>query len=241
MINRAIPIVTAAVLLAACASKQPDAELANARSAIVEAQSANADAVAPNRLTSAQNKLAKAQILANDGEEDKARRLAQESRADANAALAAATEARAESAEAQLDVTVAEKSALEAQLAAMQAQQTTRGYEVTLGDVLFETDSATLTLAGRDRVTRIANYLRAYPGEAVIIEGHADATGDAAYNRRLSRQRAEAVASSLLGLGIATPRIVYTGLGESSPIASNATSVGRQLNRRVDVIFVDRG
>ncbi|MGF1553482.1 MAG: OmpA family protein [Paracoccaceae bacterium] len=112
---------------------------------------------------------------------------------------------------------------------------------VTLGDVLFETDRATLTTEGLARVSEIAAYLQANPGEAVVIEGHADARGASAYNQALSERRAETVASVLLAQGIATPRLVYTGLGEDSPIASNDTPFGQSLNRRVEVVFVDRG
>lgn len=241
MITRSIAVLAACGLFAACASDPPNTELAQARGAIVEAQAANADAVAPDSLTSAQQKLAKAEMLADDGKEDEARLLAQEARADANASLAAAKQRKAESTEQELAATEAEKAALAAQLAEMQAKETERGYVVTLGDVLFATDSADLTLAGRERVAQIVSYLRANPGEAVIIEGHTDAIGDAAYNQQLSEARAETVTSVILSSGIATPRVVFTGLGESAPVASNATSVGRQLNRRVDVIFVDRG
>lgn len=131
-------------------------------------------------------------------------------------------------------------AAAQTRLEEMEAKKTERGYIVTLGDVLFEIDSAALTPAGLQRVTRIADYLRTNPGDAVVIEGHADARGDAAYNQSLSEARAESVAAVLAGEGIATPRIVYTGVGESSPIASNTTPSGRQRNRRVEVIFVDR-
>ena len=241
MYMRAVSITAACSLLAARAGDPPEAELTHARAAMVEAQAADAGSVAPERLTSAQEKLAKARLLAEDGEYDDARILAGEARAEANAALAAAKESQAETAEIELTAAQVEYAALEARLAEMEARQTERGYVVTLGDVLFETDSAALTPAGVQRVARVASYLRADPGVAVVIEGHADARGAAGYNQGLSEARAETVATALLAEGIATPRIVYTGLGESSPIASITTPLGRQLNRRVEVIFVDRG
>lgn len=241
----ALPILGAGFLLAACASDPPIAELTAADAAVAEAQRANAGTVAPTSLASASQKLARAHILADDGEEEKARLLAVEARAEANEALAAAIAERAADTEAALSASTNQNAELSARVAKLEseleAKQTERGLVVTIGDVLFATDSTRLTGAGLERVARIATYLRMNPGQVVVIEGHADATGDAAYNQMLSEKRAEAVAAALIGEGIETPRIVYSGLGESSPIATNATATGRQMNRRVEVIFVDRG
>lgn len=229
--------VSLTALVAACAGDPPRQSLAAADSAVTEAQRAGAGQAAPQLMSSAQEKLTLAKVKAEEGEMDQARALAAEARADANAALA---EVQGE----EIAGAKAEVAALEAQvnglMEELEAKETQRGQVVTLGDVLFSTDQAALTPEGVARVQEIAAVLRADPGQAVVIEGHADSTGDSAYNVALSERRAESVTEALLAAGVQTPRIVYTGAGENSPIASNATELGRQLNRRVEVVFVDR-
>lgn len=231
-----------ALALAACSAEKPTQQLAAAESAVYDAQRSGAGETAPDTLTRAQQKLARAQLLAEEGEVEEAKLLAAEARADAEAARSAAKSSDAAMAEYEAAQAKAEAAILaEANselMAELEAKETARGAVVTLGDVLFRTDSARLTPAGMDKVVEIAQVLRADPGQAVVIEGHADATGASAYNQALSEQRAESVAAALLSSGVQTPRIVFSGAGEDSPIASNATPLGRQLNRRVEVIFV---
>ena len=231
-------LAAAALSVAACGGDRPISALAEAEAAVAEAERADAAAYAPLEMRAARENLTAANLEAEDGDEDNARDLAQRATADANAALAVASQARATQAETALAVTQAENTELRAEL---QGEQTSRGYVVSLGDVLFETDQAQLTPAGLERILGISDYLRANPGQAVVIEGHADSRGSPAYNQQLSEARAQAVTNALLAQGVATPRIIYSGAGEMSPIASNATATGRQMNRRVDVIFVDRG
>lgn len=233
----AAAVASIGVLAAACASPEaPTAQLAAANNAVQEAQQAGAGQNSPALMSAAQNKLAKAQLLAEEGEIEEARLLAAEARADAQEALATVESREAAALEMQAASLEAENAALMQEL---EARETERGAVVTLGDVLFRTDSASLTPAGLEKVAEIAQVLRADPGQAVVIEGHADSTGESSYNVALSEQRAEAVTAALMQDGIRTPRIMYTGLGENSPIATNATPLGRQLNRRVEVIFVD--
>jgi outer membrane protein OmpA-like peptidoglycan-associated protein len=72
----------------------------------------------------------------------------------------------------------------------------------------------------------------------LTLQGHCDSTGSAAYNQKLSRLRTEAVSRLLDSLlQPAKPEIQLAGFGESQPLAANATEPGRQLNRRVEIIF----
>lgn len=75
------------------------------------------------------------------------------------------------------------------------------------------------------------------PSLGIVIEGHTDSTGDAAFNLQLSERRAEAVADWLTAAGVDATRIRAVGFGESEPIADNSTSAGRALNRRVEFEF----
>ncbi len=70
------------------------------------------------------------------------------------------------------------------------------------------------------------------------IDGHTDNTGNAARNMSLSTARANSVRDYLIGKGIAANRLRAQGFGQNSPIDTNATSEGRQNNRRVEIIEV---
>ena len=114
------------------------------------------------------------------------------------------------------------------------------GTGYALDAVTFETGSATLTATSSAQLDQLAAVLTAFPTAAVSIEGHTDNTGDAAANKTLSGQRAEAVKSALVSKGIAADRIAATGFGQEKPIASNDTEEGRAKNRRVEIVVTKR-
>lgn len=70
----------------------------------------------------------------------------------------------------------------------------------------------------------------------MTIEGHTDSIGSEVYNDDLSIRRAKATERVLLEHGIDAERLDALGLGESTPLADNATKEGRRQNRRVEVI-----
>lgn len=104
-------------------------------------------------------------------------------------------------------------------------------------DILFATDSTNVSNASRGDLSTLANSINRYPNTTVNVVGHTDSVGDAAYNYDLSQRRAQAVTSVLMNAGVSPQRIRATGRGEDSPVATNATAQGRQLNRRVDIII----
>lgn len=126
---------------------------------------------------------------------------------------------------------------LEAELAALEAKQTDRGLVMTLGGIVFETDKAVLKPGAMDSIDRLAEFLEQHPERTVRIEGHTDSTGSPEHNLALSQQRAEAVRDELIARGISQDRIQAIGRGETTPIASNQTAAGRQLNRRVEIVI----
>lgn len=128
-------------------------------------------------------------------------------------------------------------SDLDAQLRALQAQRTSRGMVVTIGDVLFDVDRAEIKPGGAHQLDQLGALLLRYPTQKALIEGHTDSTGSSAHNQRLSQQRADAVRAHLLGMGIASDRVESRGAGEAAPVASNASQDGRQRNRRVEIIL----
>jgi outer membrane protein OmpA-like peptidoglycan-associated protein len=112
---------------------------------------------------------------------------------------------------------------------------------LTLGDVLFDTDRAELKRGAIRNLQRLVAFLGEHPERAVLIEGHTDSTGSATYNLDLAGRRARAVRTFLLEGGIARKRVIAEGYGESYPVASNASSGGRQQNRRVEVVILEPG
>ena len=74
----------------------------------------------------------------------------------------------------------------------------------------------------------------------IVLQGHTDDIGTAAYNQALSQQRVQNIRQILVKAGIASKRIVTKAWGENKPIASNHNIEGQQLNRRVDVLLTNR-
>jgi len=134
-----------------------------------------------------------------------------------------------------------ETEGLEQQLAELQAEETERGWVMTLSDVLFDFDRAELNPGAASTIDRLARFLEENPDRIIAIEGHTDSSGSATYNRELSRQRAEAVRQALVDRGISSSRIEIRALGEEFPVATNDTDAGRQLNRRVEIVLSDPG
>lgn len=116
-------------------------------------------------------------------------------------------------------------------------RQTERGPMLTVDDVLFDFEAASLRPEARRIVSQAVRYLKDNPDRMALIEGHTDNTGEADYNQYLSDARTGSVSKALQLAGIAEDRIVEKGFGESQPIASNSTLDGRQKNRRVEIVF----
>ncbi len=105
-------------------------------------------------------------------------------------------------------------------------------------EVSFDFNSAALKPAFTRTLDKVANILQRYPRSSIRIIGHTDNVGSAAYNQRLSEDRANAVAWNLEDSGLNPQRISTEGRGESQPRASNDSEAGRQLNRRVEMLIV---
>ena len=74
----------------------------------------------------------------------------------------------------------------------------------------------------------------------VQVEGHTDAVGSDAYNQRLSERRSKSVVEYLASHGVSRSRLVAKGLGESNPVDTNDTALGRARNRRTEFTILDR-
>ena len=131
-----------------------------------------------------------------------------------------------------------ELRSLKSQVADLQAQQTGRGWVLTLrNDLLFDSGGATLKPGAQRVVDNLAQLMRRQPDRDIAIEGFTDSAGSIETNRKLSAGRAAAVKSALVARGIEPGRIDSRGYGPAFPVASNDTSTGRQLNRRVEIVI----
>lgn len=121
--------------------------------------------------------------------------------------------------------------------APLELTTTARGPALTIEDVLFDFEEASLRPEANSLIRQAAEYLQENPDRIAIVEGHTDHTGDKRYNQMLSDARSESVKQKLLRFGVAEKRIKTTGFGETQPVASNKTPDGRQANRRVEIVF----
>ncbi len=116
------------------------------------------------------------------------------------------------------------------------ADGNTAGIKITFDNaILFDFDSYTLRPAAQADLAQLSNSLANYPNTDALVVGYTDATGSEDYNQTLSERRANAVATYLAQQGVAPGRMQISGMGESNPVASNATDEGRQQNRRVEI------
>jgi outer membrane protein OmpA-like peptidoglycan-associated protein len=129
-------------------------------------------------------------------------------------------------------------TAMQAELAKLaQTRTTERGFIVTLPGLFFDSGKSVLKAGARNTLTRIADQLRINDQLSVTIEGHTDSVGSDALNQSLSEKRAAAVRDYLVSRGIPAGRMTVTGLGETTPVATNDTPAGRQQNRRVELVI----
>lgn len=130
---------------------------------------------------------------------------------------------------------------LEQSLQGTGAQVNRQGNELVVNlpsSITFATDSAQIRPGSYGALDQLAGTLQRYPQSYVDVVGHTDSTGSDTYNQQLSEQRAQSVANYLRSRGVTPARIAAYGLGETQPIATNATSEGRQANRRVEVRII---
>ena len=99
----------------------------------------------------------------------------------------------------------------------------------------FDTGKATLQPSSTEQLQNIAAILKAYPNVNVKIGGYTDNTGNKNSNLKLSGDRATNVMHELMNRGTDSTRLEAQGYGEDHPVADNATSEGRQQNRRISL------
>jgi outer membrane protein OmpA-like peptidoglycan-associated protein len=108
---------------------------------------------------------------------------------------------------------------------------------LTLRNILFDTAKATLKPESFKELGLVIEVMKANAALKLEVQGHTDNVGQAAANRTLSQQRAEAVRDYLIKSGgIAADRLTAVGYGDTKPAGPNTTEDGRAQNRRVEIV-----
>jgi outer membrane protein OmpA-like peptidoglycan-associated protein len=136
---------------------------------------------------------------------------------------------------------ISDKAAMRAQLSEqlnriLVTRDSARGLIVSMSDVLFDTGHYSLKPGAREKLAKVAGILIAYPGLNIEVGGYTDNVGGDEMNQKLSESRAGAVLKYLVEQGVTTSSLSFKGFGNTSPVASNDTSSGRQENRRVELV-----
>lgn len=114
------------------------------------------------------------------------------------------------------------------------------GISLVLEDIQFGADSAVLLPAEIAKLAKIADILRAYPDNDILITGHTALAGSAAGRQQLSEERAATVGQFLLDRQVRDRSgIMFRGVGADEPVAPNTTEEGRRRNRRVEIKILD--
>jgi peptidoglycan-associated lipoprotein len=143
---------------------------------------------------------------------------AEQSMGDAQAEAAAAEKARMEAERLQAE---------EAERAMMAARQA-----FTSEDIYFEFDSSALLPMAQETLSQKADYMMHNAGQKVVIEGHCDERGTAAYNLALGERRADAAKAFLVNLGVDAAQINTISYGEERPVDMGHTEEAWAKNRR---------
>ena len=170
------------------------------------------------------------------------------------AATQAATEANAAAiVQAKEDIAATQREIQANQASIDEVAQSTQKRFSEMGEVVakdqynvyFATGDYSLSQEAREKLADLAKQALTYSkGWGISVAGYADATGTAAANQVLSKQRAQAVVAYLLqSCGVPVGRILAPGaLGEANPAASNESVSGRAENRRVEVkLLLNKG
>ena len=101
----------------------------------------------------------------------------------------------------------------------------------------FTEDSAAIAQDSRNRLSALADALKACGGVVVEVRGFTDSVGSSDGNKILSELRAKKIVDFLTDAGVEASKLTAVGKGEDDPISDNGTAEGRRLNRRVEFVL----
>ena len=213
---------------------------AEAEEKVAQAKQAEADRAAAAAQREAELKAQQATEAQRSAEAEALAAKEAQARAEADAARKQADEAAQKSAAEAAQAVEAQRQ-LRAQLlaqlnAVLQTVDTPRGLVVTMADVLFASGKYELSQPASLALAKMSGVILAHPGLTLNIAGYTDSTGGDQFNLKLSGQRADAVRTFLVQQGLNPATVTAMGMGPADPVASNDTAVGRQQNRRVEIV-----
>jgi outer membrane protein OmpA-like peptidoglycan-associated protein len=216
---------------AAAAAREESARAQASQAQAERAAAERAKAEAENAKAAADTAAERANQEKTQAEEAKVAAQVQQQTAESEAEKARHAAAQAEQEKTQL------REQLRQQLnTILETRETARGLIINMSDVLFDTGKYTLKPGAREKLAKIAGIILSHPGLRLAIEGHTDSIGGDDLNQRLSEQRANSVRDYLVAQSVSSDSITASGFGKTRPVASNDTLIGRQLNRRVELV-----
>ena len=216
--------------------RQEEERIANERAAAAASARADAEAKAAAEAAEAKQQADAAAAEAKRKADEDARHQAELAAAKEEVLRAKEDAARAEAERARKAAADLRAQLLDQFNRVLATRDTPRGLVVNMGDVLFDTGKFNLRTEAREALAKLSGIVMAHPGLNLEIEGHTDSTGGDELNQKLSEDRAGAVRNYLVQQGLPDSSVTSQGLGKSMPVADNATSAGRQQNRRVEII-----
>jgi peptidoglycan-associated lipoprotein len=169
---------------------------------------------------------------------------AERARVEAEKRIKAEEEARRKKAEVQKQKRIQQKRQEEARKqAARRADERRKQEEIEARNrfeetnIYFDYNESTLRWDSQEELKIKAEWLRSHPGENIIIEGHCDERGSAAYNIALGERRAETAKNFIVDLGVEPERIETVSFGEERPIDPSASEEAWSKNRRAHFVI----
>ena len=115
-----------------------------------------------------------------------------------------------------------------------------RNTRLILQNILFASNESILLPISNFELDIIVEYLNKNPHAKIEVDGHTDNIGSVNKNKILSEKRAKAVANYFITKNINKDRIIHKGFGSLRALATNETTEGRKINRRVEFTIVEK-
>lgn len=115
---------------------------------------------------------------------------------------------------------------------------TANGIRICIYELNFLPDSSELLSKDKPRIKIIAEYLKRFENNKILITGHTAKAGNSINDYELSLQRAYSISEELSSYGVKAENLISQGKGSDSPVADNDTEEGRAKNRRVEIMIL---
>lgn len=115
--------------------------------------------------------------------------------------------------------------------------------EVILNNVYFDFDKSNITSQGATELDKLVKVMNDNPKMIIFVKSHTDSKGSAAYNLKLSEQRAQSTVQYVISKGIESERISGKGFGNAEPkiaCGTDCTEEQHSQNRRSEFIIIKK-